>query len=296
MTPRHILKLTDLTGTEIENLIARGIEFKKKGCHHNPLGGKILALIFEKESTRTRISFEVAMARLGGKTIYLSQNSTQISRGETYADTARVLSSYLNGMVLRAYRQEDLEELSSHSAIPVINGLTDMFHPCQLLADLMTITELKGDLRRARVCYMGDGNNMTHSWMEASAIMGIPLTVCCPKKYGPDESLIRKYQSAPIEYRASPKDAVRDADVIYTDTWFSMGQKVTLAKRKAFAPYQINVALLKMAAPRAVVLHCLPAHRGEEITDQVMDGSASAVFREAENRLYVQMALLEMLL
>ncbi len=294
---RDVLTLKDLSKKEILKLLARGIEFKKKKKQLSVLKGRVLGLIFEKESTRTRISFEVAMMRLGGSTVYIGQNSSQISRGETYADTARVLSRYLNGLVLRTFSQEALSEMAIHADIPVINGLTDDYHPCQLLADLMTITEKRKNLSKQIITYVGDGNNMANSWIEAAMILGFELRLACPKGYFPNAELLTEAKSfSNIKVSSDPLQAVKDADIINTDTWFSMGQKVTDAKRKEFAPFQVNERLLSHAKQKALVMHCLPAHRDEEITASVLDGKQSVVFDEAENRLYAQMALLEFLM
>lgn len=295
---RDYLTFEDLSAAEVHALLARARELKRLGKKSpKSLEGQVLGLIFEKESTRTRISFEVAAHRLGAQPIYLSQQSSQLSRGETYSDTARVLSRYLDGLVLRTYSQEGLEELAQHAAIPVINGLTDLHHPCQILADLLTILEKKGDLRNQRIVYLGDGNNMANTWIEAALLLDLTLTVACPKGFFPSKEILARIKNhSKIKVTADPLGGIKDADVINTDTWFSMGQKVSAAKRKKFKNFQVNTNLLKKAAPGAIVLHCLPAHRGEEISDEVLDGSQSVVFDEAENRLHVQMALLEKLM
>lgn len=298
MKKRDCLKLSDLNAKEINGLITRALFFKKnKGRAPHKLKGKILGLIFEKSSTRTRVSFEAAMTRLGGSSVYLDKNASQLGRGETYADTARVLSRYLDGLVLRAYAQHDLEEMASHSRIPVINGLTDLYHPCQLLADLMTLMEYKKNLKKIKVAYVGDGNNMANSWLEASLLLGFELRIGCPAGFLPSAGLLLKAKRSPwITVSNNPVETVRGVDVINTDTWFSMGQEVTNEKKEAFRGFQVNKELLDYAHQEAIVLHCLPAHRGEEITDDVMDGDHSVIFDQAENRLYVQMALLEELL
>jgi len=294
---RDLLQLESLTAKEIQALIQRAIFFKKnRKKNFNILKGKILGLIFEKSSTRTRVSFEAAMARLGGNTIYLEKQSTQIARGETYADTARVLSRYLDVLVFRAYAQSDLEELAHHAPIPVINGLTDLYHPCQVLADLMTVIEKKKNFK-VRVAWVGDGNNMARTWIEASILLGFELRVACPREFGFEPELVnylKKFKQ--ITLTQDPQKAVAQADVLNVDTWFSMGQEVSDEKRALFEPFQLNQKLLAMADPKAIVLHCLPAHRGEEITDEVMDGPQSVIFDQAENRLHVQMALLEKLM
>lgn len=294
---KDLLTFLDLTGDEVYQLIDRACELKKGKQISKVLEGKVLGLIFEKASTRTRVSFEVAMFRLGGRALYLDQGATQIARGETYADTARVLSGYLDGIVFRAHSQGSLQELATHSTIPVINGLTDLFHPCQILADLMTIKEHQGDPKELKIAYVGDGNNMANSWIQASMLLGFHLNLGCPKGFWPDKDLVGKLSEHPyIKLTDNVVEAVSQSDVVNTDTWFSMGQKVEESKRKAFQSFQLNSQLLKKASPKAIVLHCLPAHRGEEITDEVIDGKQSVVFNQAENRLYVQMALLESLM
>lgn len=295
---RHFLSLCDWTREEIATLIIRAQILKRKakeGSVPPVLKGKVLGLIFEKSSTRTRVSFEVAMHKLGGGALTLTQETSQLGRGETYEDTARVLSRYLDGIVLRTFEQAKLERMAKCSSVPVINGLSDQSHPCQLLADLMTMTENGKSLSAAKVAWVGDGNNMANSWMEAAVLFGFSLTLACPQGY--DLSGLKK--SASIRLTRDPKEACRGADVINTDTWVSMGQEGTKdlgEKKKLFRPYQVNAGLLKLAKPDAIVLHCLPAHRGEEITDEVIDGAQSRVWDQAENRLYAQMALLEQLL
>lgn len=298
MKKRDCLKLSDFSAKEINQLIHRALFFKKnKGRAPHKLKGKILGLVFEKSSTRTRVSFEAAMTRLGGSSVYLDKNASQLGRGETYADTARVLSRYLDGLVLRAYAQHDLEEMACHSRVPVINGLTDLYHPCQLLADLMTLIEHKKSLKKIKVAYVGDGNNMANSWLEASLLLGFELRIGSPSGFLPDAGLLEKVKKAGwITVSGDPVKTVKGVDAINTDTWFSMGQEVTNEKKGAFSGFQVNKELLSYAHKEAVVLHCLPAHRGEEITDDVMDGEHSVIFDQAENRLYVQMALLEKLL
>lgn len=292
---KDLLKLQSLTAKEIQDIIKRGLFFKKnKNKTFSMLKGKILGLIFEKSSTRTRVSFEAAMARLGGTSIYMEKQNTQIARGETYADTARVLSRYVDVLVFRAYAQKDLEELAENAPLPVINGLTDLFHPCQVLADLMTLVEKKGRIDKLSVAWVGDGNNMARTWVEAAMLLGFGLNVACPASFGLDKELISEAKHFKnIYFTDNPKKAVTNVDAINVDTWFSMGQKVSDKKRRLFEPFQLNQKLLSLAHPQALVLHCLPAHRGEEITDDVMDGPQSVIFDEAENRLHVQMALLE---
>lgn len=297
-TKRDFLTLDDLSVAEINQIISQGIELKKTPTPGlKLLSQKTLGLVFEKESTRTRVSFEVAMTKLGGHVIYLGTGASQLSRGESYADTARVLSRYLDAIVFRGYSQKDLEDMATHADIPVINGLTDLYHPCQILADLMTIQEKTGDYHQLKIAYIGDGNNMANSWLKASLKLGFALNMACPKGFEPLKNILKEcHGKSHIHYGAKPLEAIKGVDVINTDTWFSMGQKVTAKKRNAFKGFQINKNLLKQASPNAIVLHCLPAHRGEEITNEVLDGEQSAVFDQAQNRLYVQMALLEFLL
>lgn len=302
MKKKDLLTLLELTPEDIQDLFARATALKKarrRGKNPQPLKGKTLGLIFEKPSTRTKVSFDVAMHELGGHTVTLDSQSSQLGRGETYFDTGQVLSRYVHGIVIRTFAQKGLEELARASTIPVINGLSDLFHPCQILTDLFTIQEVKTDYQRLNIAYVGDGNNMANTWILASMILGFPLKVATPKGFEPSANIFKKIDTrsaSHIVVTHDPVEAVRGADVVNTDTWFSMGQEVSEAKRKAFEPFQVNAALLKLAKKDAIVLHCLPAHRGEEITDEVMDGPQSKVFDEAENRLHVQKAILEKLL
>lgn len=297
---RDLLKLTDFTASELRMMLARALELKElcqKGQCPKTLQDKTLALIFEKSSTRTRVSFEVGIAKLGGHAIYLNQNVSQLGRGETYGDTAQVLSRYVDGIVFRTFDQQRIVELAQHATIPVINGLTDDFHPCQVLTDLLTCMEKGKSIDQMIVSYVGDGNNMTHSWMLAASLLGFELRVATPKGYEAADHVCSMVKGAAnIFYSHDPVEAVKDCDVINTDTWFSMGQEVSEEKRNAFWPFQVNKQLLTYAKQDAIVLHCLPAHRGEEITDEVMDGTQSVVFDQAENRIYAQMAILELLL
>lgn len=297
---RDFLTLKDLNGDELTRLIERAKTFKnlvRQNACPKILAGKVLGLIFEKSSTRTRVSFEVAIHHLGGSAIYLNQEMSQLGRGETYADTARVLSRYLSGLVLRTYSQTALVELAKYATVPVINGLTDEHHPCQLVADLLTILERKGTLKNVTVSYVGDGNNMAHSWIQAAELLGFALKIATPPGYGvlPEFAVVARDRKN-VTLTLDPAEAVQSSDVVNTDTWFSMGQEVSDEKRRAFAPFQVNAALMALAKPDAIVMHCLPAHRGEEITDEVMDGQQSVVFDEAENRLYAHMAILEFLI
>jgi ornithine carbamoyltransferase len=299
---RHLLTILDLSRAEIEHLLTRARELKTlhhRGLNPTPLTGKTLAMIFDKPSTRTRVSFEAGIAQLGGASIYLAPGQTQMSRNEPVADTARVLSRYVDGVVVRTFAQETVEELARHATIPVINGLTDTHHPCQVLSDLMTIKERFDDLAGLKVAWVGDGNNMANSWVTAAMHLDFPLHLACPRGYEPDAALLAqaRAQGAQVYLGQDPKVAVADAQVINTDVWASMGQEEEAAARlEIFKPYQVNTELMKLAAPHAIVLHCLPAHRGEEITAAVLDGPQSAAWDQAENRLHFQKALLEWLL
>lgn len=300
--PRHLLSLFDLTREEIDALIRRGLAFKKNPREaQNLLPGKILGLLFEKTSTRTRVSFEAAILGMGGHPIYMTQQTSQLGRGESYEDTARVLSGYVDAIVMRTFEQTKLERVARSASVPVINALTDLLHPCQLLADLMTVTEAKEGLDNRTVVWLGDGNNMANSWIEAAILFGFRLRLACPREFLPSGLLldkIRKEGFQNIEVVFDARDAVKGADVLNADTWVSMGQegKEEARKKKILEPYQLNAGLLSLADPGAIVLHCLPAHRGEEITDEVIDGGQSWVWEEAKNRLHVQKALLELLL
>lgn len=302
---RDFLTIWDITGDEIERLLRRAIDLKS-GADANkcPLIGRSIGLFFEKPSTRTRVSFEVGIYQLGGQSICLNPKDTQLGRGETIADTARVLSRYLNGVILRTYSHSLVEEFSSYSTVPVINGLSDRHHPCQALADLMTILEKKGKLKGVRLAYIGDGNNVANSLLEAAARTGMDIAVACPEGYEPDPEVLDRARSetsasggGEIIILRNPKEAAGRADVIYTDVWVSMGQENDAAKKKVkFRDYQINSRLLQCAKKDVTVLHCLPAYRGNEITDEVMDGPNSAVLDQAENRLHTGKALLEFLI
>jgi len=271
----------------------------KAGEPYEPLRGKSLAMIFEKASTRTRVSFEVGMTQLGGHALFLSPNDLQLGRGETIADTARVLSRYVDGIMYRAFRRENMVELARNATVPVINGLDDKEHPCQIIADLFTIHEHKGDLKGLRLAYVGDGNNVCNSLLLGAAITGLNMTAACPKGFEPDGDLlgdarrIAKDRGSELHIVQDPRHAAKDADVLYTDVWVSMGQeKEREARERLFRPFQINGDLLALAHPKAIVMHCLPAHRGLEITDEVMDGPQSVVLDQAENRLHAQKAIL----
>jgi ornithine carbamoyltransferase len=301
---RDLLTILDLTRAEIEKLLARARELKawqREGKSHTPLLGKTLALIFDKPSTRTRVSFEAGMAQLGGTSIYLAPGQTQMARNEPIPDTARVLSRYVDGVVIRTFAQEIAEELARYSTIPVINGLTDTHHPCQVLSDLLTVQEHFPHqcLSHLKVAWVGDGNNMANSWITAALHLDFTLYLACPQGYEPDTALLQAAQKKGrrVYLTRDPKAAVADVQVINTDVWASMGQEEeAAARRQVFQPYQVNAELLQLARPEAIVLHCLPAHRGEEITAEVLDGPQSAAWDQAENRLHFQKALLEWLL
>ena len=295
---KHLLKLLDLEPQEIVEILnlADRLKYKQKhGIPHRLLEGKSLGMIFEKSSTRTRVSFEVGMHQLGGNPLYLSSKDLQIGRGEPVQDTARVLSRYLDGIMIRTFEQAEVEALAEYGSIPIINGLTDFCHPCQVLADLMTIREVKGKLEGLKACFIGDGNNMMNSLIVGMLKTGMEMSVACPEGYDPDPKVLtfaKEYGEKFHLYR-TPLEAAKDADVVITDVWASMGQEGEAEKRKkAFAGYQINDALMAAAKPDAMVQHCLPAHRGEEITSEVFENHAAEIFEEAENRLHAQKAVL----
>ncbi|MBE6593106.1 MAG: ornithine carbamoyltransferase [Ruminococcaceae bacterium] len=294
---KHFLKLMDLSTQEIVEILnlADQLKYEKKnGIEHHILKGKTLGLIFEKSSTRTRVSFEVGMYDLGGSALFLSSRDLQIGRGEPVQDTARVLSRYLDGIMIRTYDQKEVEDLAKYGSIPIINGLTDYCHPCQVLADLMTIREHKGVLKGKKLCYIGDGNNMTNSLIVGGIKMGMEVAVACPKGYEPDAELMKwASENGTFTCTESVFEAAKDADVLYTDVWASMGQEAEAEERKKiFKGYQINSDVMNVAHADAMVMHCLPAHRGEEITDEVLEAHADEIFDEAENRLHAQKAVL----
>ncbi len=300
---RDLLTILDLSPEEVSHLIARAKRLKRQWVEGDlppTMNGRVLGLIFVKPSTRTRVSFEAAMYRLGGRCIFMTAKDTQISRDEPLADTARVLSRYMDLLAIRTFAHSDVEELARHATIPVINGLTDSFHPCQVLSDLLTIEEKRGHLKELSVAWLGDGNNVAHSWINAAALLGFRLTLACPDGYEPDRSVLEKAKSlgrGEIHLFKDPSEAVRSADVLYTDVWTSMGQEEEADRRlKVFQPYQVNEDLIRAAPPHALIMHCLPAHRGEEITAAVLEGPQSVVFDQAENRMHLQMALMEWLL
>ena len=300
-TRRDFLRITDLDRDGLLGLLARSAELKRLGRHGpRPLEGQTVGLVFEKASTRTRVSFEVAAYQLGGHATFLSPRDTQLGRGEPIRDTARVLSRYLDALVVRTFGHDKLEEIARFSRVPVVNALTDASHPCQVLADLLTVAERFGEDALARgalqVAWIGDGNNMANSWLEACALLGFGLALACPAGYDPDPALLARCGGRARVVR-TPPEAAAGAHVVNTDVWASMGQEAEQAKRERdFAGFIVDEALLARARPEAIVLHCLPAHRGEEISEAVIEGPRSAVFDEAENRLHVQKALLERLL
>ncbi|MBR4767063.1 MAG: ornithine carbamoyltransferase [Clostridia bacterium] len=297
----HLLKLADLSSEEITQLLnlADQLKYEKKnGIEHHYLKGKTLGMIFQKSSTRTRVSFEVGMYDLGGSALFLSSNDLQIGRGEPVEDTARVMSRYLDGIMIRTFSQNEVETLAKYGSIPIINGLTDYCHPCQVLADLMTVREHKKVIAGKKLCYIGDGNNMANSLIVGGIKMGMRVSIGCPDDYKPDAEIMKwAYENGNFEYTPDIHKAAKDADVLYTDVWASMGQEGEAAiRRKAFFGYQINDSVMAVAKPDAMVMHCLPAHREEEITSKVFEEHADEIFDEAENRLHAQKAVLVKLL
>ncbi len=299
MSVRHFLTLNSLNQDELLSIINRAAVLKKQFQQKNfetTLNNRVLGMIFEKSSTRTRVSFEAGMAQLGGHAIYLSPTGSQIGRGEPIEDTARVLSKMVDCIMLRTFEHERLELFASYSDVPVINGLSDSFHPCQLLADLLTYAENRGSIKGKKVVWIGDGNNMCHSYMNAAKIFNFNLNIACPEGFDPDAVLLDATKDFVSIIRA-PEEAVENADLIVTDVWASMGQEDEQAQRlKKFAPYQVNTDLMKCAKDDALFMHCLPAHRGEEVSTEVLEGPQSVVWEEAGNRLHSQKALLEFLL
>jgi ornithine carbamoyltransferase len=300
---KDLLSEYDLERSDYELIFEKAHRLKRllrEGRAHTPLKGKTLGMIFDKSSTRTRISFEVGMYQLGGVALFLSSRDMQLGRGEIIADTAKIMSRYLDGIMIRTFSQASLEEFARYSTIPVINGLTDLLHPCQLLGDLFTIIEKRGGYEGLKVAYIGDGNNMANSWINAAAKLPFRLDLACPDGYDPDESILKRgIDEAPVgvTLRRDPAEAVRDADVVYTDVWVSMGQEAEREERlRQFERYRVNQPLIDLAKKDALVMHCLPAHRGEEITAEVIDGPGSVIIDEAENRLHVQKAVMEILM
>ncbi|MBM7644553.1 ornithine carbamoyltransferase [Scopulibacillus daqui] len=304
---KDFLTLADFTQNDIFFLLNQALEMKKlqkKGIPHPYLRGKVLGMIFEKPSTRTRVSFEVGMMQLGGQAIFLSSNDIQLGRGETIGDTAKVLSRYVDGIMIRTFAHDSIEQFAEHAEVPVINGLTDLHHPTQVLADLLTVYEHKGTLSGLKMCYIGDGNNnMCHSLLEGAASVGMDISVASPAGYEPNlqifENAKRIGQStgSQVAYTSSPEKAIEQTDIIVTDVWTSMGQEAETEERlQVFAPYQVNKELCSYAKDDFLFLHCLPAHRGEEVTPEIIDGSHSVVFDEAENRMHAQKAILKHLM
>jgi len=292
----NFLSIKDITPEEFKELLEEGQRLKRERKVENFLRGKMIALLFEKPSTRTRVSFEVAVRELGGESIYLGISETQMSRGEPVKDTARVLSRYIHGIVMRTDSHEKLVEMAKYSSVPVINALSDLEHPCQVLADFMTIKEFKGGFEGLKYGWIGDGNNVCNSTILACAMMGVSITIACPRGFEPERSILKYAEriGGNVKITHDPKEAAKDADVLATDVWVSMGSEHERAMRLvSFEGFQINQELLRLAKDDVIVLHCLPAHRGEEITEDVLEGEHSVVFDQAENRLHVQKALLK---
>lgn len=304
---KNFLTLDDFNREEVYELLDQALEMKKQqknGIAHPYLKGKVLGMIFEKSSTRTRVSFEVGMKQLGGDGIFLNANDLQLGRGESIEDTAKVLSRYVDGIMIRTFEHNTLEQFAHHADIPIINGLTDKHHPTQVLADLLTIYEYKGSLTNLKMCYIGDGdNNMCHSLLEGAACVGMDLSIATPEGYQPDEEIFEKAKQkakvngSQITYTTAPQEAAEQADVIVTDVWASMGQEEEAKQRfEAFRSYQVNTSICKAAKEDFIFLHCLPVHREEEVTSEIIDGPNSVVYDEAENRLHAQKAILKNLM
>jgi ornithine carbamoyltransferase len=294
---KHLLKLTDLSEREITDLLNLGDQLKfeqKNGIEHKRLAGQTLGMIFAKASTRTRVSFEAGMFQLGGQALFLSSSDLQLGRGEPIKDTARVLSRFLDGIMIRTFKQSDVEDMAKYGSIPVINGLTDYCHPCQVLADLMTVRERKGTLKDVKLAFIGDGNNMANSLIAGCVKSGMSISVACPKNHMPDTELVKwGYEKGKLTITQDIYEAAENADAVYTDVWASMGQEAERAERAvAFSGYQVNEKLMSVAKKDALVLHCLPAHRGEEITEETLEKHADEIFEEAENRLHAQKAVM----
>lgn len=303
---KHFIDLNDLSYEEIESLLSLAQKLKKElksGIEHHLLKGKSLGMIFSKSSTRTRVSFEVGMYQLGGYPIFLSSHDIQLGRGETIYDTAKVLSQYIDGIMIRTFKQSDVEDLAKYGTIPIINGLTDLMHPCQILADLFTVYEIKGRLEGLKLAYIGDGNNVANSLLHGCAKTGMDIAIAAPSDYMCDGTIIEqarhaaKKSGSTVLITEDPEEAIKDADVVYTDTWVSMGQEDEKELRiKTFMPYQVNEKLFTLAKKDAMFLHCLPAYRGLEVTEGIIDGPNSYVFEEAENRLHIQKAIMATLM
>ena len=296
-SPRHFISLLDLTAQEIKSLICRAIELKNhRDPEFQPLKGQVLAMIFEKSSTRTRISFETGMSHFGGSALFLSSRDTQLGRGEPLEDSARVISSMVDCVMLRTHKHETVTTFAKHSIVPVINGLTDLLHPCQLLADLQTYFELRGEIKNKTVTWIGDGNNMCHSYINAARLLDFKLNISCPANYQPNTAIIKAAGNC-ISFFDTPVSASKGSDLIVTDVWASMGQEEQQKQREIeFVNFQITAEVMKNANSDAIFMHCLPAHRGEEVSAEVIDGPQSVIYQEAENRLHAQKALLELLL
>ncbi len=306
MKGKDIISIHELSREEIDQILDTSHSLKMKdklGEIYHPLKGKTLGMIFQKSSTRTRVSFEVGMWQLGGYALFLGANDLQLKRGETIADTARNLSRYLDGVMIRTYDHQDVVDFAEYGSIPVINGLTDLLHPCQVLSDLFTIQEKKQELKGLKLAYIGDGNNMAHSLMFGAAKVGLDISICSPSGFEPDSEITRLARldasktGAGIVIESDPYEAARSADIIYTDVWTSMGMEGEEENRlESFSRYQVNSSLLEKSKEDVLVMHCLPAHRGEEITDEVIDGPHSIVFDQAENRLHVQKAIMALIM
>jgi len=297
MNPRHFISLLDLSGDEFRSLIDRGIVLKNnRDPDYQPLKGRVLAMIFEKSSTRTRISFESGMSHFGGSALFLSPRDTQLGRGEPLQDSARVISSMVDCIMLRTDKHETVTTFAQYSSVPVINGLTDLQHPCQLLADMQTYFEHRGDIKGKTVTWIGDGNNMCHSYIHAATVLDFTLNIACPKGYLPLQDIVEAAGDR-VRFFDTPLDAAQNSDLVVTDVWASMGQEEEQKQREmAFKDYQVDARIMKAAHSAALFMHCLPAHRGEEVSAEVIDGPQSVIFDEAENRLHAQKALLEFLL
>jgi ornithine carbamoyltransferase len=295
--PRHLISLLDLSKDEFHSLIHRAIELKNnRKPDYQPLKGQVLAMIFEKSSTRTRISFETGMAHFGGSALFLSSRDTQLGRGEPLEDSAKVISSMVDCIMLRTHAHETVTTFAKYSSVPVINGLTELLHPCQLLADMQTYFEYRGDIEGKTVTWVGDGNNMCHSYINAASVLNFNINIACPDAYQPNQDIVNAAGSR-VKIFNNLQQAVNNSDLIVTDVWASMGQEEEQKKREIeFKDFQVNQAAMKSANKEALFMHCLPAHRGEEVSAEVIDGSQSVVFDEAENRLHAQKALLEFLL
>ncbi|MGZ8917769.1 MAG: ornithine carbamoyltransferase [Methylobacter sp.] len=297
MNPRHFISLLDLTGEEFRHLINRAIELKNnRDPDYQPLKGQVLAMIFEKSSTRTRISFEAGMSHFGGSALFLSPRDTQLGRGEPLQDSAKVISRMVDGIMLRTDKHETVTTFAQHSRVPVINGLTDQQHPCQLLADMQTYFEHRGDIQGKTVAWIGDGNNMCHSYIHAATVLDFKLNIACPSGYQPVKAIVDSAGDR-IRFFDTALEAAKNSDLCVTDVWASMGQEEEQKQReRAFKNYQVNTAIMNAANHDALFMHCLPAHRGEEVSAEVIDGPQSVIFDEAENRLHAQKALLEFLM